>query len=53
MMLYDPEMVARMACFAVAYSDYHLQGREEMAWYFSEGFITQHDALAWGVYEGE
>ena len=53
MMIYDPEMVARMAHFAVAYFGYHLQGREEMAWYFSEDFVAQHDDLAWGVYESE
>jgi hypothetical protein len=53
MMIYDPEMVARMAHFAVAYFGYHLQGREEMAWYFSEDFVSQFDDLAWGVYEGE
>ena len=53
MMIYDPEMVARMAHFAVAYFGYHLQGREEMAWYFSQDFVAQHDDLAWGVYEGE
>ena len=51
MMVYDPEMVARMAHFAVAFFGYHLQGREDLAWYFSEEFIVQHDDLAWGVYE--
>ena len=53
MMVYDPEMVARMAHFAVAFFGYHLQGREELAQYFSEDFVGQHDDLAWGVYEGE
>jgi predicted dienelactone hydrolase len=53
MMVYDPDMVARMAHFAVAYFGYHLQGREEMAWYFSEDFVAQHDDLAWGVYKGK
>jgi predicted dienelactone hydrolase len=52
MMVYDPEMVARMAHFAVAFFGYHLQGREEVAWYFTEGFVTQYEDLAWGVYEG-
>ena len=52
-MVYELEMVARMAPFAVAYFGYHLQGREEIAWYFSEDFVAQHDDLARGVYEGE
>jgi predicted dienelactone hydrolase len=53
MMVYNPEMVARMAHFAVAFFGYHLQGREELAHYFSEEFVGQHDDLAWGVYENE
>lgn len=52
-MVFDREMVARMAHFAVAFFGYHLQGREDLAWYFSEEFVAQHDDLAWGVYEGE
>jgi len=53
MMVYDPKMVARMAHFAVAFFGYHLQGRGDLAWYFSEDFVVQHDDLAWGVYAGE
>jgi predicted dienelactone hydrolase len=53
MMIYNPEMVARMAHFATAFFGYHLQGCEDLAYYFSEDFVTQHDDLAWGVYEGE
>jgi predicted dienelactone hydrolase len=53
MMVYDPEMVARMAHFAVAFFGYHLQGREDLAYYFSEEFVSQFDDLAWGVHEGE
>jgi predicted dienelactone hydrolase len=52
-MVYDMEMVARMAHFAAAFFGYHLQGREDLAWYFSEGFVTQHDDLAWGVFEAK
>jgi predicted dienelactone hydrolase len=51
MMIYDKEMVARMAHFAVAFFGYHLQGREDYAVYFSEDFVSQFDDLAWGVYE--
>ncbi|MCJ7623634.1 MAG: hypothetical protein MUO76_09040, partial [Anaerolineaceae bacterium] len=36
MMIYDAEMVARMAHFAVAFFGYHLQEREDYAEYFSE-----------------
>lgn len=53
MMVYERKMVARMAHFAVAFFGYHLQGREDLAWYFSEDFIAQHDDLAWGVYVDE
>jgi predicted dienelactone hydrolase len=50
MMIYNKEMIARMAHFAVAFFGYHLQGREEFARYFSEEFVSQQDGLAWGVY---
>jgi len=53
MMVYDAEMVARMAHFAVAFFGYHLQGRQDLARYFSEDFVAQHDDLVWGVYPGE
>jgi pimeloyl-ACP methyl ester carboxylesterase len=53
MMVGDPEMVDRMAHFAVAFFGYYLQGRDDWAEYFSEDFVSQHDDLAWGVYEGE
>jgi predicted dienelactone hydrolase len=52
-MVFNQEMVARMAHFAVAFFGYHLQGREDLAWYFSEDFVAQHDDLAWRVYVGE
>ena len=42
-----------MAHFAVAFFGYHLQGREDLGFYFSEEFVGQHDNLAWGVYPGE
>jgi predicted dienelactone hydrolase len=51
MMVYDNKAVARMAHFAVAFFGYHLQGRQDLAWYFSEDFVAQHDDLAWGVYQ--
>jgi len=53
MMVYDNKAVARMAHFAVAFFGYHLQGRQDLAWYFSEDFVTQHDDLVWGVYQNE
>ena len=49
----DQAAVARMAHFAAAFFGYHLQGRAELAKYLSEDFVTQHDDLAWGAYEGE
>ena len=52
-MIIEEEMIARMAHFAVAFFGYHLQGRQDLAMYFSQDFVAQHDDLAWGVYQGE
>jgi len=52
-MIFDREIIPRMAHFAVAFFGYHLQGRDEFAQYFSEEFVSQYDDLAWGVYSGE
>jgi hypothetical protein len=49
MMVYDDAMVARMAHFAVAFFGFHLQGRTDLAWYFSKDFVARQDDLAWGV----
>lgn len=49
----NPPFTERMAHFAVAFFGYHLQGRQDMARYFSESFVAKHDDLAWGVYSGE
>jgi predicted dienelactone hydrolase len=51
MMVYDGKAVARMAHFAVAFFGYYLQGRQDLAWYFSEDFVAQHADLDWGVYQ--
>ena len=53
MMVYDQEMTARMAHFAIAFFRYHLQGSQDMAKYFSKDFVAQHNDLFWGVYSGE
>jgi predicted dienelactone hydrolase len=53
MMIYEAEMVARMAHFAVAFFGYHLQGKAEYRDYFSQEFVSHFEDLAWGVYEGE
>jgi predicted dienelactone hydrolase len=50
-MIYDKEMIARLAHFAAAFFGHHLQGREDLAWYFSEDFVAQHGDLAWGIYK--
>ena len=51
--LFEPAMAARIAHFAVAFFGHHLQGREELAQYYSEAFVAGHDDLAWGVHPGE
>jgi hypothetical protein len=33
--------------------DYHVQGREDLAYHFSEEFVGQFDDLAWGEYAGD
>ena len=53
MMIYEPDMIARMAHFMTAFFGKHLQEQEDLAWYYSEAFVLQHEDLAWGVYEGE
>jgi hypothetical protein len=53
MMIYADEPVAQIAHFASAFFGYHLQGRQDLAWYFSEDFVAQRDDMAWGLYVGE
>ena len=50
MMIYNKEEIAKMAHFATAFFGYYLQEREDMAWYFSEEFVSGFDYLAWGTY---
>jgi hypothetical protein len=52
MMVENEEVIGRIDHFAVAFFGYYLQGREDLARYFSEDFVAQQDGLAWGVYEG-
>ena len=52
-MPFESEAADRMKHFAVAFFGYHLQGREDYAYYFSDDFVAQFDDLAWGVYPGE
>lgn len=49
MMIYNARMVARMAHFAAAFFGYHLQGKDDLAHYFSEEWVAQCEDLAWGV----
>jgi predicted dienelactone hydrolase len=53
MMVFEKKMIARMAHFATAFFGTHLQGREGLAWYYSEDFVRQQDDLSWGPYAGE
>ena len=53
MLVFDMEMQARMAHFAVAFFGYHLQGREDLGFFFSEDFVSQHHDLSWGEYAQE
>jgi len=52
-MIESDEPILRMKHFITAFFGYHLQSKEEYAYYFSEDFVSKRDGLAWGVYEGE
>jgi predicted dienelactone hydrolase len=52
MMVYDLRMDARMAHFTVAFFGYYLQGRQDLARYFSKEFVAQYGDLAWGAVAG-
>ena len=47
MMVFDQEMVARIAHFAAAFFGYHLQHRPQMADYYSKDFVDRHEDLDW------
>ena len=47
MMIYEKEIVARMAHLMTAFFGYHLQGREDLASYVSQEFVNQHPDLTW------
>lgn len=52
-MIYDPGMVARMAHFAAAFFGHRLQGREDLARYYSQEFVAGHEELVWGAVPAE
>ena len=52
-MVFDDEPAARMKHFAVAFFGTYLQGKADYRDYFSEGFVTKFDDLAWGEYSGD
>lgn len=49
MMIYNAKMVGRMAHFAAAFFGYHLQGKDDLARYFSAEWVAQCEDVAWGV----
>lgn len=51
-MVFDAVMRARMGHFAVAFFGHQLQGREDLAYYYSEDFVSMQQGLAWGPYTG-
>lgn len=50
MMIYDPIQIDRMAHFAVAFFSHQLQGKADMAYYYSEEFMKHYADLAYGFY---
>ncbi|MBE0685497.1 MAG: hypothetical protein IH585_05810 [Anaerolineaceae bacterium] len=51
LMILEPIQKNIMAHFAVAFFSHQLQGKEDMAYYYSEEFIEQYSDLAYGFYE--
>ena len=49
MMIYDPDIVAKLAHFATAFFGYYLQGNENSAHYFSKDYVSLFDELQWGI----
>jgi hypothetical protein len=52
-MIFESLPVMRMQHFAAAFFGYYLQGKSELATYFSQDFVSQYPDLAWGVYESK
>ena len=53
MMVTETLAARRLKHFATAFLGYHLQGKHEYRYYFSEEFVSQFDDLFWGVYPNE
>jgi hypothetical protein len=52
LMVLESEPARRLNHFATAFFGYYLQGRADDFEYFSQGFVSHFDDLAWGMYEG-
>ena len=52
MMISELKWISRMAHFATAFFGDHLQGREELAQYYSQAYVERDPDMAWGVYPG-
>ena len=53
MMVNETLEARRLKHFTTAFLGYHLQGKHEYRYYFSEEFVSQFDDLYWGVYPNE
>ena len=53
MMIYDQIQIDRMRHFTVAFFSHQLQGKADMAYYYSQEFIEQFGDLAYGFYPEE
>jgi hypothetical protein len=45
----EPDMMSRLAHFAVAFFGFHLKEQGDLAYYLTEAFAAEHPELAWGV----
>lgn len=49
MMIFETKYEKIIAHFAAAFFGYHLQGKSELGWYFSQDFLESYEDVAWGV----
>jgi predicted dienelactone hydrolase len=45
----EPDMMSRLAHFAVAFFGFHLAERGDLSYYLTEAFVEEHPELDWGV----
>jgi hypothetical protein len=52
-MVMDEVWIARMTHFMAAFFGYHLQGKQDLAQYFTKEFVSRQKEVKWGVVDGK